>query len=349
MLGVATSHHLMIPRGVQPMTGSAPRGPMTASFGEEDGDLQQILYPGDIPTARRMRPIIMLMMGRRGQGKTLAMTAIGRIMQIRHMLKRTGWRIMSNYKVSFADYSSPYLIEEMLDDQTKFKRCFILIDEISSAFPSRRSMARANVDWGRMLEQIRKFPAEMIFTTQFPQVLDYQLLLQVDYFLRCNMAFADNAVDLDVYDYWGQDTGKDYRKPWPPRPGEQDWERRIGNISQMYGAYNTGEQIGTIWSSSRERIIEDSWGQDVPVGVDADLAPVAIKREPTTLAEYLEVKYRGGFNVEAALGVAKRMNGAIKNQSQFIRWLSDNGYHVGVQEEVAIAERIKPGDGGHDQ
>ena len=172
-----------------------------------------------------------LLMGRRGHGKTALLTAILHLMLAKYEKQYYAGRLFANYQVSFfrkdasgkpIDYYSPYIAEEMATFPPWLEKGIVAIDEFQNMGASRRSMSKVNVNLSSFLTQVRHRQIECLFTTQFPQVLDYQALLQVDKFVRVStlMSYPPNkqgkrfprVMELEIYDYWGQDTGRDYRK-----------------------------------------------------------------------------------------------------------------------------------------
>ena len=252
--------------------------------------------------------ITALFMGRRGRGKTLAMSALARIMQRRFMRYRTGGRIMTNYWLDFLrrhqetnkpiDLYSPMLIDEAIEYPSWLRNAYMVLDEIQTAATGRRSMSRTNVGLSTFATQIRHRNVEMAFTTQFPQVLDYQLLLQVDLFVTVDIAARNQwgiptALTFYIHDYWGQWTGRNYRKQWPPPDDQADSVRTFTGVSQLIGHYSTKQIIAPTFSPFRDRLVDD---EDDLLGVETDWneatpaieeAQAAIKDKPS--AAYVDL------------------------------------------------------------
>jgi hypothetical protein len=215
--------------------------------------------------------ITALFMGRRGRGKTLAMSTLALIMQRRFMRYRTGGRIMTNYWLDFLrrdsdnkpiDLYSPILIDEAIEYPSWLRNAYMVLDEIQTAATGRRSMSRTNVGLSAFATQIRHRNVEMAFTTQFPQVLDYQLLLQVDLFISVDVATRDEwgiptALTFYIHDYWGQWTGLNHRKRWPPPDDEADRVRMLTGVRRLIGHYSTKQIIAPTFSPFRDRLIDD--------------------------------------------------------------------------------------------
>jgi hypothetical protein len=171
-------------------------------------------------------------------------------------------QIWTNYHVDFADVQDGYLCERLLDwdpvlspillDRSIY--VLILIDEIQKAFPSARGASTLNQLFRRFLDDLRKANTELVCTTQFPQLLDHGLLYQLDILAKCYLGRKGKAANVlcECWDYWGQWTGKDYRKYWPPQPNQIDWHKRFFNVHQAWPHFQTGEIIPPIWARNRD-------------------------------------------------------------------------------------------------
>ena len=239
-------------------------------------DKGQSFIPGLDARIGKGHNLCILLMGRRGDGKTALETAMLNRMLQKYRSQYYSARLYANYPVSFfrknangkpIDYYSPYLVEEISTFPPWFRRGYMAIDEFQSMASSRRSMSKTNVNLSAFLTQIRHRQIECIFTTQFPQVLDYQALLQVDLFVRVRtlMSYPANregkrfpkVQELEIYDYWGQWTGLDHRKRWPPTIEDVDATRRILLPQWIGDTYDTDEIIASsYWNDGvRERVI----------------------------------------------------------------------------------------------
>ena len=296
-------------------------------------------------------PIVVLLMGRRGHGKTLFMTAMAR-----HMIKQwdrlnADYRLFSNYRIDYMrkdksgrpiDMYSPYLIEDVMGYPDWFRNGYLLLDEIQTAASGRRSMSRSNVFLSTFLTQIRHRNIEAIFTTQFPQVLDYQLLLQVDLFVDIDIAHrgkggVPEVLTLYVHDYWGQWTGKNWRKYWPPRQWEADAVKRITNVSSVVGHYSTEQIIVPTfmddWSraqviESKEAKFEDESDWHEEVREEITKAQDA-REEPRvhygSLDDYLKGLPPGELRISEILRPARKLSN-ITAVTDLATYLSDRGW-----------------------
>lgn len=225
---------------------------------------EEILRPEDLAPHSQPRSLAIMLVGRRGAGKSLGMTALGYFMH-RAYARAGGYKkVVSNYWVDFADRVDEYIVDHLNVFPTWGHDLLCLIDEIAAYFPGRRSLARTNVDFATFLQQIRKRRVDLIFTTQFPQVCDQQLLMQIDLFVEvgilrrgCGTSGHRACIELLVHDWWGQWTGLMMPRVWPPRQSDTDWTMVLHRVDSMFGRYNTDEVVAPIWSKRREGIISE--------------------------------------------------------------------------------------------
>lgn len=225
---------------------------------------EQILRPADMVLHSNSSPLCSMLVGRRGAGKTLGMTAIGYFMRQAYVRAGGSMRLCSNYNVSFADLVDEHIVDRLNVFPTWGHDLLVLVDEVSAYFPGRRSLARINLDFCEFLRQIRKRRVEFVFTTQFPQVIDQQLLMQVDLFIQvemlrrgCGAAGHRVCLELVTHDWWGQWTGEMMPRVWPPRERDASWTTLLHRVDLLFGSYDTKEVVAPIWSSRREGIIAE--------------------------------------------------------------------------------------------
>lgn len=334
----------------------------------------------DFQTRGRYNPLVILMMGRRGGGKTLAMSGLADVEATRYREKKTGYEVWSNYELRFPKFCPPckelyearrrgiplppsdvpddhigHLFHpKLLDYLIKYphyaSRKLICIDELASAFPSRRAMANANVEFSNFLTQIRKLRSECIFTTQFPQVVDVQVLLQVDLFVRCKSIMGGKAVVMEFHDWWGQFTGDDSRKMWPPEPDTFDWRRALLNTDKLFGTYDTYEIIAPLASASRDEIIAhfykslDAGLLDVDPDDEDDedeedesdrITQEIIEKLPKSFEEALDA-LPSSFQMNYSLLSKAKTYLLIKSYKELATYLRDNGYEIAGQGNGAV-------------
>lgn len=249
----------------------------------------------------------------------------------------------------------PLVMDALLEYPKAAREMTLCLDELQTAFPGRRSLAGINLLFSNMLTQIRKRKIECLFTTQFPQVLDVQVLLQVDYFIRCNMLHSRRMLALEHYDYWGTDTGHDYRKRWPPQPGTHDWESAIYNVHKVWGEYDSDEVIPPAWFKGRESVLkQQGWNladyteiaeeggrqaiqkpEDLPAPYeDSEAEQARVAQQGNSLgpdAARLKVhlqKLGEPFKIMDQLQAARRHLPSIRSVEDFGRWLLNNGFQV---------------------
>lgn len=311
---------------------------------EGGGIAERLLLPENLVGQRRsFRPIMVLMFGRRGSGKTLALTTTMRFQHRRNQRAKYPCSITTNYHVEFAEHQDAHILDELLEFPNWAHNLYLGIDEIGSCFPGRRSLASINLLFSQFIGQIRKLATEIGATTRFPQVLDQQHIMEIDLFLRTEQFFFTTetgqpvkdalghprqGIDIDIWDYWGQWTGDMRRKYWPPYLEPVDGEKRFINTQYMWPLYQTEEVIAPMWSKARENIIERTW--DSAKGQPEGSQPTE-DLEPKTLEAHLAL-IPGTFNIASKLQTATRFYPEITSKRKFAEWLTENGYEVEGQD-----------------
>ncbi len=305
------------------------------------------LLSSEIKHKVRFRPLVVMFIGRRGGGKSAAMSATAYMQYRRYLKEKVNFSVVANYKLAFANMVSPYLVDDLMDFPDWAENLYICIDEAAASFPSRRSMAGANVNFSNFLTQIRKRRCEVVFTTQFPQVMDVQILLQVDLFIRCRAFNANKSIELQCYDWWGQWTGNDHRKPWPPESGMQDWTKYYHHVDRIWDKYDTSEVVAAMWSKSRDAVIAREGYEFIGEEDDAVQQPDPEKLAeargviPETMTQLL-MQAGNSFGVLSMLEQARRMESGIKSRGDLADYLEDHGYQV-QRSGTWIARRAEPG------
>ena len=307
-----------------------------------------LLIPGEVRGQRNFEPLVVMLYGRRGAGKTATMTALGAWFQQQYQKSGTPVHIAANYKVDFARYCSPYLIDELGDFPEWGQRLVVLIDEISAYTASERSTSRATLDIGVFLTQVRKRDVEIIFCKQFPQDISRRVLRQVDIFIEVEQSGDNKNSHLYCHDYWGQWTGGWSRKPWPPTKEEADWELDVHNVDRIWNRYDTKEVIAPVWSDQREQIIGQNWSE-VLSQVEGEEEPMQELGPPTHELELLlrsmEAPRYDADNpyvlIDRELTQAKRFFPEMTIKT-FSEWLASYGWTINRQSKAKGGTRAYP-------
>lgn len=302
------------------------------------GNIQPIYAPADLKISKRFSSICLFFISRRGGGKTLTITALAALQKKRYLLENSPYQVWSNYQIEFADFSNPRLIDFLLEEPWLARQKLICIDEIASAFPGRRSIAGINVEFSNWLTQLRKLRSECMFATQFPQVVDIQVLLQVDLFVRVHSMFKGRAVRLEVYDWWGQFTGDDSRKPWPPQPNEHDWELVLGGTDQMFGQYDTYEIVPAMYADNRDEYISRLFHEEDDDEDDGGTVVDGIEAPPADYEEWIST-LPDGFGVKQMFRTAKKFLPDLESEKAWEKLLEDDGFDVDNKGNRKWAER----------
>ena len=274
---------------------------------------------------RKFHPLVLFFMGRRGAGKTLAMTYLAKYMQEVYRLKRSNRRIFSTYWLSFADECGPRMIDAIYANPFEYKASIVLIDEIADFVPSKRAMGGFALDFESWTRKIRKLGVEILMATQFPQDITRAVLRQCDLFVRCRALIEGRHVDLEIYDWWGNYTGNQRAKPWPPEPDTHDWEKTLLFTSQVFGSYDTDEMVANRWSEYYEEQLAQIWDESGGKDVTPDVAetPAAAAAETNPELEEVIAKWPKEIRVAARaneLGWSRgRLEGHLRENKLYER------------------------------
>lgn len=293
------------------------------------------LWPAaDVPRKHRYRPMVVCFMGRRGKGKTLSMTGVGWAQHQRFARYAPYAKIMANYWLSFApeDLCHPLILDELTGFPPWGQNGMLLADEGDAAFTSRRAMARTTLDFSIFVHQIRKRRMEVCYTTQFPQEIDGQLLRQTDIFIQCEAHSGDRAVDLFIHDYWGQWSGNDWRKPFPPTREECDWQRTLLNTHTLFNKFWSNEVVPPIWHPARQAIIaQQGWAISEDEPEDGEqLQELEHQAEPRSFEEAVAAiaSQTMPFSVGRLMGAARKFHG-WSSYRRVVEWLQERGFEIG--------------------
>lgn len=334
--------------------------PVGMHFGSSDVQ-PDILLPENILTSQELDPLICLYFGRRGDGKTLCMTTTLQVMMQAYTKRGRrfsnrhpdGFKLASNYHVQFADFNDPYIVDMVSSYDDRMRRMVIAIDEILSYVPSRRSMARSNVDFANFLVQIRKLDIELLSTTQRPQNIDSQMLDQIDLFIAPQlfnnrwiperqqwthkktgkMIFRPTSCRLLIWDWWGTYTGKQYSKRWPPQVSGEPPDSHIDfhGIHELFSWFSTKEQVPSIWHKNRDDMLQRGWS-DALDAMKAELSPDIAEEEaegqqPATLTDLINAQ-PDDLYLSSILDTAKRMDKSVRTVQHLVSKMENQGYTV---------------------
>ena len=270
--------------------------------------------PDDLPLRNKFYSSAAFCFGRRGQGKSLGMTCLAEFQRRRYARARNGYRVAANIWMDPASIVNPKMVEDLCLFPDWGRKLYICLDEVGALISNRRSMAATNVSFGAFLTQIRKRRNEIIFTTQFPQWTDLQILYQIDFFLLMESHNSGRTIKIYVFDWWGQITGNFRRKRWPPEMSEVDWELTIVGADSMWHSYNSDAITAPIWAKNKDQIIMTEHGQDAldsyDVGYEAEeIAQWGAEAPAEDFEQYLEQRQRfegPGFPVSSVVAALKR-------------------------------------------
>ena len=295
------------------------------SLSADQSDLPNVRNAGSPLYKKKFRPHVIVLFGRRGQGKTLWQTSILAILRNRHLRARTGYQIFTNYWVSFADVWHPMLMDNLKDFPAWANHAVIALDEIADLMPSARAMGTMNLLFGSFLRQIRKRNCDVIAATQFPQEISRTMLRQVDFFVECEIVRDGKGVKTYWWDWWGQYTGNLGHQRFPPEKGTHDHAWTLWGTDQSFGHYRTEEVIGNLYSEKRGDIIAQQydWIEDVEEEQET---------QDQTFEEMVAQSPIGHkLFLSEVLPQARAELPAMRGIPRLSSWLSDHGWHIGKE------------------
>ena len=309
---------------------------------------EQMLSAEEMPWRKKFSSICTIYIGRRGHGKTLTMTAVAKFLNDAYIAQESDFAVASNYWTSFSWLYHPHLVPMLNLFPEWARNLHCLIDEISAYTPSGRGGSRFNLDFSLWIQQMRKFNIDLAGTTQFPQWVDQKLLVQCDIFIECEQLFGGRAVRLYIHDFWGQWSGRNYRKPFPPYKDEADFVRTLFNTHTVFGHYKTDEYQVPVWSDYRDEGVAAQMRRHGRTGNYESLeeegeeaeAPKPKKRRIIDPADGVHAMLPHRFNPAAYLDDVKRIMPAMTSRKAFAEWLESQGYTIEVKGGQYMA--IKP-------
>ena len=310
----------------------------------------QPIFPSSLRLRRRPEYTVIMLTGRRGKGKTLGMTCMADFQGRRFKEKHLPFQVASNYWMEPADRVHPKLLQALNEFPPWGRNLYICVDEAGALLSSRRSMMQMNVNFAQFVTQIRKRHCDLIMATQFPQWVDITALYQVDLF--CEMEAFEGPhrtlhIHVNVWDWWGQWTGRTRKKPWPPQEQDVDWEFTIWNAHTMFSKYMTDQVQPPPWAKNQDQIIDFEWGDKLEEADESMFAEdgKSTIEDPDTTPLMAEIKsgdqwlahQKGDFSVMGELHAIQRLKHLdpsvepINNRNLFKVWLEARGWKVTPQ------------------
>jgi hypothetical protein len=323
-------------------TALKPRAQFLQIGGIKEDQKIDLVEPWMMNGSMKSDPIVIMLIGRRGRGKTQGMTWMGGFQK--QAFKELGSKnqIASNYWTSYSHRLDPNLINWLNTDgmfDPAARNLYCLVDEVGSQFANRRSMAQANVDFSQVLTQIRKLNTEMVFTTQFPQWVDMMVLFQVDLFIMMDgynrtVEGVPNTIDMYVFDYWGQWTGDMRRKHWPPQMDDVDWQFTIHEAAFIKDQYRTNQIVPPAWYKKKDQVVKSMWGEeyveadDPMLGITPEAAAFMSQGAPQTVEGILEAFGNDPFAIKSVKHRLQRVDNTLSNMSVLHERLQKLGYSI---------------------
>ena len=341
----------------------------TDIFGEyKENDGIKLYFPGDVPARKkRFSPSMTMIMGRRDAGKTFSETAWAWFLHEHNRRLGGPMRVASNYAMdpSICWKWDLDISDQIIDLPPWAENLYLFMDEMQQMFSSRRAMSKDNVSFASLLTMIRKRKIEMMTTTQFPQVLDYQLLMQVDWFAQAVASPDMKVIEWFLFDYWGQFTGNFTRKRWPPRLEDADASIKIivPEPWRIWTMYDTDQVIGSRYKGAESQARQvagqvDKYANWKMPSDDAEwmdaMTPMMQAAERQFDTDGLEIRsvqsdadkrqwdllanLPSEFQVNAIQSSA-RDAGVASNAAELRQYLAENGFDVILEGQTYYARR----------
>lgn len=307
---------------------------------------RQLIMPWDVPGKRKIPYYVVMFHGRRGDGKSYAMTGMARrIQQENFSLGNFRHKIYANYRVDFATMCHPRIVDAITTFPEWLHDCVILIDEIAVYFPGMRATSRAALDFATFLQEIRKVRVELIFTTQFPTQVMGNLSIQVDWFVQPYLYnwvyqpskhgdYVADSAELRWVNWWGGETGDPIyiKHRWPPRYEDAVRVTHYHNLRHTAPMFNTEEIIPAFWSPNRQEVLsrQDAWKEEMQAELDREKTDLAesppeviqqARRDPRTIGELLASIDADEVQLRQILSTAKRLDPSIKGYGDLVETL----------------------------
>lgn len=275
----------------------------------------RVMHPYELHPARSWRSVNVMIYARRGEGKSLSMVWWGRNM--RRVLSKVGWKIISNIQIRFADLTDPDLFGLLNDDPFIARKSLILWDEITETVPSARAMGNVSLGVATLVRQIRKLEAEFISTTQFPWEVDNRLKRQTEIYILCeghiprdagyNPASARKAfVVLYLFDVFGNfyDNGAWASQNFPPPRAMADDVYILRDLDHVWADYDTGEFVSSSYGSAHAKHqVQKQWNQEALIAQRMRLADDRERDEPSYEQKLFDSYDKAKWAEAQALGV----------------------------------------------
>jgi len=163
---------------------------------------------------------ITCILGERGDGKTLFMTALA------ESYHKEGIPIYANYHL----YDIPYTyitFEQLQKDFKNLSNCVVLLDELQVGADSYSPKAKSNVAITTLCTQIRKRKIRLLYSTQNTKMINYRIRLQTNYIIYCKPTDVLGIIRLSVFKLPYNDFVKQFVK----------------DCRHLFGRYDTDEMI----------------------------------------------------------------------------------------------------------
>ena len=278
-------------RTIQRQTGGVLRWSRQATPMLADQDEERTFSSfEDLPfTYSNFKPSCVMLIGKRGRGKTQALTGMGAQMATWYENEHYGRRVYANYINLLADKCDSNLVQNILNPfGPVIRNGLLLIDELQEVANARKSLTRQNFNLNNFLTQIRKDNLECAFTTQNAAMIDKNVLWQIDTFVEAKQYYGGNVLLFAVHD-WNNNIIESRRKRYfPPMWHEADWYIGWANTRFLFDFYFDQQRVQSEYLDPeiREMLANREWKRfghptDEWQIDPADLAAPDVKADPS--------------------------------------------------------------------
>lgn len=123
--------------------------------------------------------------GTLGMGKTLTMTRYGFLRKVSELMNgNNSFRVISNYDLSYSDMIlDSDAVDNILQNEQNLSNSILLIDEMPAFLDSRESSSKKNKMLTNFIRHTRKLSVELVYTSQFFDLVDIRLRKFTDIFM----------------------------------------------------------------------------------------------------------------------------------------------------------------------
>jgi len=199
--------------------------------------------------------------GRRGAGKTLAMTFLAYFLKQKYDCK-----VKTNYWTAF---SEPVDLYELIHFPQDIRDIVLAVDEIHLWLDSRASMSVLNRLFSLFTTQLRKRNIYFLWTSQMERMLEGRVWWQTDILVKCQTPDYGRTLYLDFIDLWGQ-----WRRP------EDVVLRVLPQADRFWKLYHTDQLFNPVESLKKVTLVREEVFVGASTEVEDTIEPPQLEDTP---------------------------------------------------------------------